>query len=207
MRQVVHDFIVQKNKLGEAITPVYLYSIQYDETTNSWIRYSGMGRDIIFGGEVYQKRPIVHGAIKENTSGMLASNSVEIADTDKEIQYYLKYYNGLKKKKLLLTITYLETLDNPDCFLEYEYEIDNSTRNDLTVILNLSNDIESLGANLPKRVFDPNRCQVCGFKDEDCGYSGPVSKCNRTQNDCLALGNIGRFGGFPGVTLTLGKIK
>jgi hypothetical protein len=38
----------------------------------------------------------------------------------------------------------------------------------------------------------------CGwlFKDEDCGYSGAATSCNKTWQRCTELGNTAGFGGF-----------
>jgi hypothetical protein len=133
---------------------------------------------------------------------------VQIDNVDRGIQYYLDTYNGLKKKKMLLKIVWLENLDNPDCFLEFEFFIDSAISTDTMVTLNVSTSINVLSLNLPKKKFSNSRCQYYAFKDSQCGYAGDETVCDRTLNRCIQLGNYARFGGFTGVPMNFrGIIK
>jgi phage-related protein len=201
MKSVVTDFIIQKNKLGEAITPIYLYAIQYDSVSNLWLYYSSIASDVVFNGVTYSKNAIKHDSIKEDSSGMLGSLSLKIQNVDKVMQYYLQNYGGLKEKKCLISIVWLEALSNSNCVIEHEYYIKSSTAENDMVSLNLGSAIDVLNLIVPKVVFSPTRCQHDEFKGTGCGYSGVTTTCNRTFKACIALGNQAKFGGFPGVPM------
>jgi lambda family phage minor tail protein L len=201
MKTVVSDFIKLKNKLGEAITPIWLYSIQYDSDSNSWLYYNGSGVDVIFDGVLYLKQVVIHDTINEGSSGRLNNTIMKIGNADRGIQYYLENYNGLKKCRILIKIVFKEALDNPDCFDEYEYFVDSSSAQEEFATINLASAFDVLNLLVPSRIFSANRCQYKQFKGVECGYSGGVSSCDRTLQTCQTLLNSSRFGGFVGVPM------
>ena len=208
MKTVVHDFIIQKNKLGEKITPIYLYSILYDVSSNSWLRFNSSGSNVTFDGVVYERQVVGHNTISENSNGMLDNIKLTVGNAEelikgynKRMQYYMDNYDGLKEKKCLITLVWLEAIDESTCFVEHEYNIENGSSNDEFVVLNLGSTVSILDNRIPKRIFSRYRCQVAEFKDEDCGYSGSASSCDRQYETCEGLGNLTRIGLFPGIPM------
>jgi len=202
MKTVVHDFIRQKNMLGEKITPIYLYSIRYNSDTNSWQHWTSYMRDTTFDSTEYERQVIKHNDIRENASGMIESVKLTIGNGDRRIQYLLNNYNGLKKAKCLIKLVWLENLDNTDCYLEYEFEISNGSADASFAELHIGSILENENAVVPGRTYSRYRCQVAEFKDADCGYSGAESSCDRLFGTCLAYGNISRVGMFPGAPMS-----
>jgi phage-related protein len=129
-----------------------------------------------------------------------------IGNTDKEIQYYLSNYNGLKKCKCIIKIIWKEAINNPDCYIDFEYIIENSTSDLKYATLNLMSMLDENNIKTPKMVYSKYRCQHNFFKDSKCGYSGATEKCNRTKTDCELLGNIERFLAFPSIPEQFNKV-
>lgn len=197
MKSVVNDFIIQKNKIGQSITPRYLYEILYDSTRNSWLYWSF--KDINFNGISYKKKNIQHDSIREGTTGFTDKLTLTVGNADKEIQYYLDNYNGLKGCKCNITLIWEEALDIEDCYLTYEYSIESASSDVKFAVLNLGSIIDVLNIQIPRRVFSRYRCQYYRFKGAGCGYRGATEICDRMYSTCNSLGNIARFGAFPAI--------
>lgn len=206
MKAVVHDFIIQKNKMGQKITPIFLYSIQYDAVSNLWLRWCTGGADVTFDGVDYEHKILQHNYIKENSNGMFDKVNFEMSNANREIQYYLENYDGLKDKKCIITLVWKEAIDNPLCFLQYEYLIKYGSADSQYASLSLGSAFDKLDLGVPRRAFDRFHCQVPEFKGEDCGYSGVETYCDRKYETCERLGNIARFGAFPGVPMPFQRL-
>ena len=206
MKKVVDEFIQMKNKIGEKITPIYLYSIQYDPIANCWLRLTGCGMDITFDGYEYKKYGINHSNIQENLSGRINKVTLTLANITREVQYYLNTYDGLKGCKVTIKLVWLENLDNPFCFLGDTYYIEDSHSNPKQASLTLASDLDVLDIQLPRRSFYRAYCRF-RFKDADCGYVGPAASCDKTFARCKELNNVRRFGGFPGIPMARWLIK
>lgn len=201
MKAVVDEFIQMKNKVGEKITPIYLYAIQYDKLANHWLRFAGTSQDINFDGYLYKKYPIRHSGIKENLSGKIESLSIEISNINREMQYYLDTYGGLKGCEVVIKLVWLENIDNPLCFLEDTYYIEDTHSTPDTISLSMGSAFDVLDIRIPRKSFFRSYCRF-RFKADECGYTGPADFCNKTMTRCRELNNIHRFGGFPGIPLS-----
>lgn len=194
MKSVAEEFKIEKNK--EIVRPIYLYGIQYDEVANKWLYYTNWNEEILWEGALYQPYVITHGAVKETLSGKVEKVSLTIGNVDRNLQYYLENYKGLKDRKVVITTVFYEALDNPNCYDRNEYRVESSTSDQRTVLLTLGSSLDVLNVKLPRRYFFRSYCQF-RFKGKDCGYSGGETWCNKTFQRCEELGNIRRFGGFP----------
>jgi lambda family phage minor tail protein L len=206
MKAVVDEFIQQKNKVGEKITPIYLYAIQYDELANAWLRYSGAGIDVTFDGYLYKKYAITHSTIGENLSGKIDKVTLSISNITREMQYYLNTYNNLRKCKVTIKLAWLENLDNPFCFIEDTYSIEDCHSTPKQVDFTLASDLDVLDIQIPRRAFFRAYCRFI-FKGTECGYIGVANWCNKTYDRCKELSNIRRFGGFPGIPMSRILVK
>ena len=206
MRSVSDSFKERKNKVGDKITPIYLYSIQYDEVGNRWMRLAGYSTDIVFDGITYQKYTVVHNGTRENLNGRIDKVTLSIGNVDRVLQYYLDTYDGLKGKKVILSMVWLENLDLPECVISDEYYIEDSTSYRKAVSLTLASSLDVLDVQLPRRSFYRYYCRFL-FKGQDCGYAGAEGVCNKTFNRCQELGNTTRFGGFPGIPMKRMLVK
>lgn len=206
MRGVSDSFKEMKNKVGDKITPIYLYSIQYDAVANKWLRFCSHTSDIEFDGITYQKYTITHDGTSENLNGRADKVNLAIGNVNRQLQYYLDTYDGLKGKKVTISLVWLEKIDFVDSVMTGEYRIEDSTSNKKAVSLTLSSNLDVLDVQLPRRSFHRYYCRFL-FKGQDCGYAGAEGVCNKTFQRCEELGNITRFGGFPGIPMARMLVK
>lgn len=206
MRSLVNNFIEQKNKVGDKITPIYLYEIRYDATSNSWLYYSSFGQDVIFNGRCYTAFPIQHSNIKEDANGTVNRITLNLGNETRSIQYYLDTYSGLKGCKINIIQIWHEHLDDPTCYLQDIYYVESSITNQKQASLILSAEFDVMDIRTPHGYFSRYRCRFT-FKGNDCGYAGGETTCNKTMARCTELGNISRFGAFPGIPMKRTLIK
>lgn len=200
MRTVVDNFKRQKNKVGDKITPIFLYSIRYDEVSNSYLRFTGIGHEVTFDGITYVPFAISHGSIVENISGRVENVDLQLGNVSREMQYYLDNYDGLKGKQVSIKLVWKESLDDTECFIENVYYVESSMAEKDVVELTLKSALDVMDIQLPRRSFNRYYCQL-KFKGSECKYSGAGQTCNKLFQRCEELGNLSRFGGFVGVPM------
>ena len=200
MRPVADEFVQMKNKVGEKITPIYLYSIQFDEIANWWLRLAGFSRNIIFDGSEYKAFSITHDKIGENLSGRIDRVTLRLGNANREMQYYLDNYDAFKGCKVSIKLVWLENLDNPNCFDEYNFVVESGDSDDKEVTLALKSGIDVEVNKIPKGKFNRAYCRF-KFKSAECGYSGSEISCNKSFQRCQELNNVRRYGAFPGTPM------
>lgn len=203
MKNVVDNFKIQKN--APLTKPIFLYAIQYDPVGNRWLRLTAWPTTVIFDGETYKPYVIRHGAIKETLSGKIEKLSLTIGNVDRELQYYLDNYNGLKEKTIVITMVFEDTLNDPTCYDSYTYLVEQSSSDKRTAVLALGSSLDVLNITLPRRKFFRAYCQF-RYKGLECGYSGPEGTCNKTFTQCEAYGNVSRFGAYPAIPMRKDRI-
>jgi len=142
MREISDSFKEMKNKVGDRITPIYLYSIQYDAVASKWLRLCNHPTDITFDGITYSKYVIRHSGTTENLNGRIDKVNLSIGNVDRNLQYYLDTYDGLKGKKVEISLVWLEKIDVVDSVMTDEYYIEDSTSNRNAVSLTLASGMD-----------------------------------------------------------------
>jgi len=189
------DFLKQKNAITNA--PIYLYTIyDYDGVGNN-LTLAEWSEDIVFNGVTYQKFPISHDEIGDNSQNQTPAIKVKISNVSRLIQYYLEIYDW-RGKKVKITLVWLDKLDNTDCKLDFTFFIDSYIANEQVAEFNLLPKVDALGVTLPRRTYSRNYCQW-RFKGIECGYAGSETECNKTKQRCKELNNYKRYGGFPSI--------
>jgi len=206
MRSTHDDFKERKNKIAQAITPIFLYSIRYDETSNLWLRFTSYSSDVTFDGITYTKEAINHATITETLSGRIEKVRVNIQNIDRNMQYYIDNYDALKDQPALLTMVWKETLDNPLCFIEDEFVVESVSSNERETKLVFGSPLDVVSLFIPRCIFSMYRCRF-EFKDSNCKYVGAESSCKKNLTACKAYSNEENFGAFPGATLKRMLIK
>ena len=204
MKTVSDSFIYRKNL--QFVKPIYLYAIQYEPMANKWLYYTSRRGGVEFAGREYKEKTISHDRMTENVSGRIESVNLAIANLDREIQYYIDAYNGLKQRKILIKTVYEEELDDPTCFDEQEFYIKDCTATKKEARFTLASKFDVLEITAPRRKYIRDRCQF-RFKgtDGNCGYTGIAESCNRTIQRCIELNNISRFGAMPAIPMKRGS--
>lgn len=198
MKTVIDAFKEQKN--AETVKPILLYSILYDEGSNSWLRLTNWTSSVVFDSITYTPYVVSHDSLSENLSGKMNIATMRLGNTSREIQAYLEQYDGLRQKKVVIKLVWFGELANDSCYMEDTFYVEDSSSDQSEVILTLAPALDVVDVRLPRRTFFRAYC-LFDFKGSACGYVGAESSCNKTFQRCEELGNVSRFGGFPGIPM------
>jgi lambda family phage minor tail protein L len=186
--------------------PIYLYTI-FDCLGDGVDKcFASYNHDVVFDGVTYQKFPITHDRITENTKGEVDSIKLQISNISRLIEYYLQNYD-LRGKKISIKLVDASLLDDPDAYIEFSSYIDSYTSNVNDVVFTLMSKFDILNLMLPTILWLRDFCQfefACPAvralgRGAECGYTGDETVCNRTWQRCQALGNSKRFLGARGI--------
>lgn len=168
---------------------------EYVET----VRIVNGPEDLVYRGNTFISMPFKMDVKHE--SGTQASFNVSMADYTKAIIEKMNQHGGGIGFQVRLIVISSETLEangTPDV-LEY-FEIMSANASEYMVSFNIG--VENFLTKLvPGRAQRRDFCSWT-FKEENCGYSGSESFCDRTLNGtkgCRVKGNERRFGGFPSI--------
>ncbi len=177
--------------------PIFLYTIyDYDSLgTNKY--FAAYRNNVTFDSIEYEKFPITHSEITENTKGEIDNVKVQVSNISRLIEYYLQNYD-LRGKKISIKMVWANKLDDPDCYIEFSNYIDSYGSNVKNVVFNLMSKFDVLNVTLPTMLYLRDVCQWI-FRGEECAYSGEATSCNRTIQRCKELGNSKRFIGFRSI--------
>jgi len=195
MRQLNNTFKSEKNKAENQ--PVFLYTIYDYDGSGSNLYFAEYDQDITYNGITYQRFPITHEFVSENSKGEIDSIRVRVSNINRLIQAYLEDYD-LRSKKVSIKMVFANELADPSAYIEDIFYIDSYTAGQDVVEFTLSGKFDVLALELPARKYSRNYCGW-KFKSAECGYSGTETSCNKTLQRCRELGNQVRFGGFPAV--------
>jgi len=183
--------------LGRSSQPIFLYTVyDYDGASNN-LYFAAYDIDVVFDGITYQKFPITHSEIGENTKGEVDTIKVQVSNVSRLIEAYLQMYD-LRGKKVSIKMVFANQLDDPDCCIEFSDFIDSYTSNIKDVVFVLMSKFDLLGVTIPKMIYLRDYCQWI-FKGTQCAYSGSATTCNKTWARCKELGNSLRFIGFRNI--------
>ncbi len=163
------------------------------------LRLVANNENIQYQGNTYEAFNFVVDKPGADGKGAVTTLPLKIANAKRVLRPYLDAYDG--GVGLPVTITII----NP-AMADEDYS-------ELTATLyNLATDSDSawvyftLGPYNPRnKQFPPDQylatsCRFDFTADPRCGYSGTATTCSRTLDNCRALGNSRRFGGFPGLS-------
>lgn len=198
MLELDADFIEEKNKLSNK--PIYLYTIfDYDGLNiGNNLYFAEWDSDVVFDGITYQKFPIKHTDIGENSNAEIDTFSVQVSNVNRALQSYLEVFD-LRGKRVVVRLVFADKLDNADAKIDFTFYIDNYTANEQVVDFKLSSKFDVLDVMLPLGTYNRNFCRW-RFKSGECGYTGLQSTCNKTKQTCRdVMYNVARYGGFPSI--------
>jgi lambda family phage minor tail protein L len=190
----------KKAKNAPTVKPIYLYSILYDETSNSYKRYTSWPGGIEFDGIQYDHYPIRHGEFKEDASGKIQKSSLTISNVSREIQALIDDNDGLRNKQVTITQVWFEHIGDASAFISDSFIISDTLVTEEVATFTLASPLDVLDIRLPRRSLTRVFCRF-RFKGDECAYAGAESTCNKTLQRCRELENVNRFGGFPATPL------
>lgn len=182
-----------------ATQPIFLYTI-YDFDNNGTNKYfAAYDINVTFGDPPveYEKFPITHDVITENTSGEIDSTKVQLSNISRLIEYYLQSYD-LRGKKVSIKMVFANLLDDSDAYVEFSNYIDSYSSNVKDVIFNLMSKFDILGVMLPGRIFIKSHCQwifpIASVWVTDTIYAlGTSVRTNNISYKCLIAHTSGVF--------------
>ncbi|HNV61411.1 MAG TPA: DUF2163 domain-containing protein [Candidatus Cloacimonas acidaminovorans] len=190
------NFIEEKNKLTNK--PIYLYTIFDYDGAGSNLYFAESDTNIIFDGITYQKFPIKHSEIGENSSGEIDSFDVQISNVSRFMQAYLEAYD-FRGKKIEIMLVWADRLDEAENKIKFTFYIDSYNANEKVVNFKLTSKFDLLDVQLPFGTYNRNYCRW-RFKSSECGYTGTVTSCKKTKQECRdVMNNVLRYGGFPSI--------
>jgi len=195
MRSVHNEFKTGKNKRLARL--IYLYSIKYDEQTNSYLRYTNYGKAIQFNGYTYEPYVIEHDSMNEDLSGNAVSVYLKVGNINRNIQAIHDQYQLLQKEVIIYTVTE-ESISNPSAYVSDTFYIVDIVVNVSQATLKLSSSFDVMDVRIPRRYFFRAYCRF-KFKDENCQYAGGQNDCDKTLQRCRVLENTRHFGAFPSI--------
>ena len=191
--------IEEKNKLSS--TGAWLVLLEINSPTAPTVRLALNTEDITWpagGGDIYRAFSFKIGEIKEDGQGGLPTFTLSVSNLDRVLESYVDASDGGKDNTLTLRVVHSDHLDQ----LQPELE---ETFDNLGCKVGTRWITYRLGAENPMRRRSPkdrylkDHCRYKEFKGVLCGYAGVETQCDRTLSRCKELGNVSRFGGFPGI--------
>lgn len=188
--------IAEKNKI--AATGAWLILLEINAPGQSPVYLVYNTEDIIWNGALYKAFAFEIDDINQDGQGGLPTFALRISNVTHALESYVDASNGGKDNTLTLRVVHSdhlnlttpeleETFDNLGCKVTSQW---------ITYQLGAENPMRQRS---PKDRYLKDHCRYKGFKGSLCGYAGTASSCDRTFATCLALGNVARFGGQPGI--------
>lgn len=188
---------LEKNKISSTGAWLILLEIQFQGAT---IRVVNNNEDIEWpagSGTRWVAFPFELGEVSENSKGELPSLQLKVSNVTRIIQQYLEQYAGGTDATVILRVVMSEHLDLTTPELTEVFSVKSTSTDAMWAYFNLGPDY-ALTQRFPPDRYMRNFCPF-KFKGIKCGYSGPLTTCNKTLKDCRERNNSKRFGGFPGI--------
>lgn len=188
----------KKNALDQPTPWVWLYEVVLPSSPETTLYLAEYDEPVTYAGNTYEPFPIKHTEPTEDSAGKLASITVSVANASREIQAYLEAFDYLTGQAV--TIHLVENPTAPTAALSSTLLITSTTANEQVATFQLSLAFNAFGITVGRRMYR----DACGwrFGSAECGYSGPISDCDKTlggPNGCRTHSNAARFGGAPGI--------
>lgn len=154
--------------------------------------------DIVFQGNTYLAFSFSFSGHGQDSKGKIPSVTITMSNVTGVIQQYMEANNGLVGCPVTLRLVHVDHLAEDYSSLTLNLEILAPSANAKTAsfVLGPPNPLKK---RFPVDQYIAMHCRFAFKTDPRCGYTGTATECNRTLDQCRALGNSGRFGGHPGL--------
>ena len=189
------NLILEKNKLATPNPWLVLLDIVLPDSTTFYLVKNT--EDITFQGRTYTAINFEIEPTQHKTGGEIPTVTLRVSNVTRVLQAYLEDLNGAVGAGVTIRVVNSAYLSEDYSELEMTFDV-LATQADAQWVT------FTLGAPNPlKRRFPPYRyiAQYCNweFKSRECNYQGSATSCNRTWDNCQALNNTKRFGGYLGL--------
>lgn len=135
----------------------------------------------------------------KSEAGGLPSVDLSIIDTKGIVRSYMERYAGGVDFEVAIHAAFSNCLDAPPDCTEY-FSVLSARASGYSANFSLGAE-NPLSQPFPRRKARRDYC-CWRYRDDQCGYKGPLSTCDYTlqgEDGCAKHGNTARFGGFPGL--------
>lgn len=198
--------VLEKNKVASASVWFMLAEIDLNGTL---LRITNNNADVLFNGENYTPFPFEVSSMDNNSSGKVPSLSLNVSNVTKAVQHYVEASQGLVDSIVKIMVVNSDNLTEDYTELTLNYTIINTSVSPEWVTFKLGAP-NPMMQRYPKDRYLAKYCnwtynspavRAAGENlGIECGYTGALTSCDRTQEDCEAHSNVRRFGGYPGLS-------
>lgn len=162
--------------------------VTIDIPSGSTLRVVDNNENVVYGAVTYNKFPIKFSEISVTNDGTINKASLLVANPSRVFQADLENYNGLRGAKVSVKAVFSKFLDSgtspdPTAYVEDFFIIDSYSANETTITFQLD-PIADLEIQVPRRRFSATSCYFRLGDPDTCGYSGPLTSCKKTLEDC-----------------------
>lgn len=189
-RETSTEFFTEKNK--QNVSDINLYQLHISDT--DILYYAERDENVTFDSITYQASSIHRQDIETKKDGTLGSSSVIVPDVYGTVwAYVLSNKETIRKMTISILTVWENYLDQPDAYIEDDFNVVNATRNYTSVSFSLQNPLV-FDDVLPRGFWSKTKCRHT-YGDIYCAHSG--ASCDNTLDNCKKNNNQIRFGGFP----------
>ena len=191
-----------QKKTTESSQSKLLHLIEIEIPDNPTLRIVDSNCDISFGSVVYSKFPVQYSGTTMSSDGSIDKATLTVANPGRVFQHYVNDFKALRGTRVSVKTTYESFADftytfgadgsvtpqanglaDSTAYIEDAFVVDSYTSNETSIVFNLD-PIVDFNIRLPRTAFNSN---VCRFRYKDprtCMYSGNLSTCKKTLDDC-----------------------
>lgn len=149
-------------------------------------------------GDLFQAFPFEVEDVREDGKGGLPSFAIKCSNVTRVLVPYLEASDGGAGATVRIQVVHSDNLGETNAALDEVFDVLGCSLDNQWVTIRLGAE-NPMRARSPRDRYLKDHCRYKEFKGELCGYAGAETACNRSFARCVELGNISRFGGFPGV--------
>lgn len=169
---------------------------------------NGLGGDLVWQGQTYQRFPVKATGFESNSKGTLPRPKLTCSNLDWFVGGLVRDFDDLVGAKVIRKRCFARHLDgmpgaDPNAHWPDEpWEIDRKTNEtDEVIEFELVSPMDAQGAKIPRRIITSGFCNWDPSDSEICPF---IVGCGRRIADCKSFYPTGAlpFGGFPGTRRT-----
>ncbi len=203
MRTLTQSFITEKNKATSR--PIRLFAVSGGILGATILRYAEWAENVTYNTYLYYAFPIRVEEIAENINAEVESVKVVLSSVNQEIIAWLENYDGLRKWQVIIRTVFADLLSDATAYTDDILYVASCNLTEKEASFILKSKLDVMGVLLPLRRYYRLTCQW-RFKSSECGYALTANSCTHIMARCKELGNLERFGGFPGTGAAIRKI-
>lgn len=156
--------------------------------------------DVVWDGKTWSKFWFeLDDGLSETTSGELPELTIKVSNIGGFIEVEVVAHDNFEESTLILRFISANCLTETDPILSMTFDIMKVTCDSQLVTIKVAAQNPMLLAYPPWKLHG-SLCQYQHFpSDPRCGYTGGLTTCNRTMQDCQTRGMYARFGGQLGL--------